>query len=148
MIRVWFLLLGCLLLAGSAEAQGPHVKYGKWLLLAGSIGMNYLALEAHNDADSVFNLLEENCAVDHARCALGPGGAYADPESEALYQASLHEDRVARRWLIAGEVALAGAAALFVWELTRPKGRPENIPFEPEVRSLRSATGLGLRIDF
>ena len=148
MIRSACLVLGLFLLATSAQAQGPHIKYGKWLLLGGSIAMNYLALQAHNDADSVFNVLEENCFEDHSRCALGPDAAYADPESEALYQETLHQDRVARRWLIAGEVALAGAAAMFVWELTRPKGRPENIPFEPEVRSLRSATGLGLRIDF
>jgi hypothetical protein len=55
---------------------------------------------------------------------------------------------VARGWLIGGETALAGAAALFIWELTRPKGRPRNIPFEPEVRSMRGATGLGLRLAF
>jgi len=148
MIRIWCLVLGLFLLAPSAKAQGPHIKYGKWLLLGGSIGMNYLALQAHNDADSVFNVLEENCFADHSLCAIAPGGVYADPESEALYQETLHQDRVARRWLIAGELALAGAAAMFVWELTRPKERPENIPFEPEVRTLRSATGLGLRIEF
>jgi hypothetical protein len=37
---------------------------------------------------------------------------------------------------------------LFVWELTRPKSRPGNIPFEPEVQRLRGATGLGLRVAF
>jgi hypothetical protein len=148
MTRVWGVAVGFLLLAGSAEAQGAPVKYGKWLLLAGSIGMNYLAIQAHNDADSAFNDLEQRCFEVRSRCDLGPDGAYQDPVSEALYQSSLHEDRVARRWLVAGEVALAGAAALFVWELTRPKGRPENIPFEPEIRSLRSATGLGLRFHF
>jgi hypothetical protein len=148
MSRIWGLALGLVLLAGTAEAQGPHVKYGKWLLLAGSIGMNYLALQAHNDADSTFDVLERSCQVDHSRCNLGPDFAYLDPEIEALYQSSLHLDRVARRWLVAGEIALVGAGALFIWELTRPKGRPDNIPFEPEVRSLRQATGLGLRVDF
>jgi hypothetical protein len=35
---------------------------------------------------------------------------------------------------------------MFVWELTRHTEKPDNIPFEPEVRSLKQATGVGLRI--
>jgi hypothetical protein len=136
-----------LLLAGPAEAQGPLVKYGKWAVVAGSVGMNYLALKSHNRAEDAFNNLEVLCA-DHSRCSLGPSGSYLDPEIENLYQSSLRYDRIARGWLIGGEAALAGAAALFVWELTRPKGRPGNIPFEPEVRSMRWGTGLGFRVPF
>ena len=149
--RVCFVLVLLLLLAGRAEAQrlSPLVKYGKWVLLAGSIGMNYLAVRAHDRAEDSFNVLESRCGADQERCALGPSGAYADPEIESLYQTSLHYDRRARLWLIGGESALAGAAVLFVWELTRPKGRPDNIPFEPEVRSLRGGgTGLGMRLAF
>ena len=147
--RVCSALLFLLLLAGRAEAQGPAVKYGKWVLLAGSIGMNYLAVRAHDRAENHFDALESRCGEDQARCALGPSGSYSDPEIEGLYQTSLRYDRRARLWLIGGETALAGAAALFVWELTRPKGRPDNIPFEPEVRSLRAGgTGLGLRFGF
>ena len=71
-----------------------------------------------------------------------------DPEIENLYHVSLIEDRVARGWFICGEIALAGAAALFVWELTQPKGPPENIPFEPEVRRLPAGTGVGFRLAF
>ena len=139
------------LLAGRAEAQGlgPAVKYGKWVLVAGSLGMNYLAVRAHNRADDSFNVLESRCGVDHEQCALGPNGAYVDPGVEDFYQTSLRYDRRARLWLIGGETALAGAAVMFVWELTRPKGRPDNIPFEPEVRSLRAGgTGLGMRFTF
>jgi len=147
--RVCSALLFLLLLAGRAEAQGPAVKYGKWVLLAGSIGMNYLAVRAHDRAENNFDALESRCGEDQARCALGPSGSYSDPEIEGLYQTSLRYDRRARLWLIGGETALAGAAALFVWELTRPKGRPDNIPFEPEVRSLRAGgTGLGMRLAF
>jgi hypothetical protein len=147
--RVCAALLLLLLLAGRAEAQGPGVKYGKWVILAGSIGMNYLAVRAHDRAENTFDILESRCGAAHERCAIGPNGAYADPEIEGLYQASLRYDRRARLWLIGGETALAGAAALFVWELTRPKGRPDNIPFEPEVRSLRAGgTGLGVRLAF
>jgi hypothetical protein len=136
-----------LLLAGPAEAQGPLVKYGKWVIVAGSVGMNYLALRSHNRADDAFNNLKALC-IDRSRCDLAPGGAYLDPQIENLYQSSLRYDRIARGWLIGGEAALAGAAALFVWELTRPKGRPGNIPFEPEVRSMRWGTGLGFRVAF
>ncbi|MEA2722358.1 MAG: hypothetical protein QOH59_129 [Gemmatimonadales bacterium] len=151
MPRLCFALMLLSLLAGRVEAQGlsPAVKYGKWVLLAGSLGMNYLAVRAHDRAEDSFDVLESRCGVDHDRCALGPNAAYADPEIEDLYQASLRYDRRARLWLIGGETALAGAAVMFVWELTRPKGRPDNIPFEPEVRSLRAGgTGLGLRLAF
>lgn len=151
MMRALSALLVLLLAAGPAEAQGlsPAVKYGKWVLLAGSIGMNYLAVRAHNSAENAFDVLEAQCAAVTERCALGPGGSYTDPGIEDLYQSSLRYDRRARLWLIGGETALVGSAALFIWELARPKNRPDNIPFEPEVRSLRAGgTGLGLRLAF
>jgi hypothetical protein len=149
MIRIASILLPLFLLAnGTAQGQGPLVKYGKWLLVAGSIGMNYLALQSHNRAEDSFEALENQCFASHALCTVGSDGHYTAPRSEALYQASLKYDRQARGWLIGGETALAGAAALFIWELTRPKGRPDNIPFEPEVRHMRGATGLGLRLAF
>jgi hypothetical protein len=148
MTRVCLGVFALALLASPAQAQGPLVKYGKWLLVAGSIGMNYLALQSHHEAEDAFDILEAACLQDRSRCAVGPDGSYTNPVTEELYQTSLHHDRAARAWLVGGEAALAGAAALFVWELTRPKGRPDNIPFEPEVRSLRGGTGLGLRVDF
>lgn len=151
MMRVLSVLMILLLASSRAEAQGlsPAVKYGKWVLLAGSIGMNYLAVRAHNSADDAFDVLEAECSAMNERCALGPGGGYTDPAIEDLYQTSLRYDRRARLWLIGGETALVGSAALFIWELARPKDRPDNIPFEPEVRSLRAGgTGLGLRLAF
>ena len=132
----------------SAGGSGPLVKYGKWLLAAGALGMNYLADRAHDRADDNFDALETRCVKDHRLCNLNTEGRYSDAGSEALYQASLHYDRQARTWLFAGETALAGAAALFVWELTHHTPKPDNIPFEPEVRSLHRATGLGVRIGF
>jgi hypothetical protein len=149
--RVCSTLLLLVLFAGRAESQGlsPAVKYGKWVLLAGSIGMNYLAVRAHDRAEDTFDVLESRCGDVQERCALEGNGTYADPEIEDLYQTSLRYDRRARLWLIGGESALAGAAVLFVWELTRPKRRPDNIPFEPEVRSLRGGgTGLGMGLAF
>jgi hypothetical protein len=146
MISALVLLL--LLAGGRANAQGPIVKYGKWLLVAGSIGMHYLAVRSHHHAEDAFDELEAQCTADHSRCATGAQGQYTDPEIEGLYQTSLHYDQQARGWFIGGEAALAGAAALFIWELTKPKGRPDNIPFEPEVRSLRGGTGVGFRMTF
>ena len=150
MKRVLMLLLLSVILAGRAEAQGlsPLVKYGKWLLVAGSAGMNYFAIRAHNRAEDAFGELESRCLAATSRCSLGPTGSYLDPEIEGFYQSSLRYDRIARGWLIGGETALAGAAVLFVWELTRPRGRPDNIPFEPEVRVLRGSTGIGLKLGF
>jgi len=150
MTRLWTVGLAALLLSTPAQAQGlsPLVKYGKWVLVAGSAGMNYLALRAHNRAEDAFDQVEANCVVATTRCSLNPDGTYVDPEIEGFYQSALRNDRIARGWLIGGESALAGAAVLFIWELTRPKGRPDNIPFEPEVRSLRGSTGLGLRVGF
>ena len=151
MMRLLSLFLLLTALASRVEAQGlsPAVKYGKWILLAGSIGMNYMAVRSHDRAEHAFDALESRCFAAHDRCALGSDGNYADPEIEAFYQTSIRNDRDARRWLLGGESALVGAAALFVWELARPKRRPDNIPFEPEVRSFRGgATGIGMRFKF
>ncbi len=149
MKRLLLVLTALLFLSGPAHGQGPVVKYGKWALLAGAIGMNYLADRAHDRADKAFDIIEAECSTDQQRCALGPGGGYADPELEDLYQTSLQHDRRARVWLIGGESALVGSAAMFIWELARPKNRPGNIPFEPEMRMMPSGrTGLGLRVAF
>jgi hypothetical protein len=149
MTRTISVLFPLLLLAnGTAHGQGPLVKYGKWLLVAGAISMNYLAVQSHNQADEAFDALETQCNANHALCTIGADGRYTSPQIETLYQTSLRYDNETRGWLIGGQAALAGAAALFIWELTRPKGRPDNIPFEPEVRHMRGATGLGLRLAF
>ena len=141
------LLLALLLPASSAaQERGPLVRYGKWVLAAGAVTMNLLAAQAHSRADRAFDVIEDTCFENSTRCLLGPDGAYADPVMEDLYQSSLDYDSEARRWLIAGETALVGATALFVLELTRKTHKPDNIPFEPEIRSLRRATGVGVRV--
>lgn len=149
MKRLLLLVAAFQLLSNPVQAQGPVVKYGKWALLAGAIGMNYLAVRAHDRADNVFDVIEAECSIDQQRCALGSGGGYADQGLEDLYQTSLRYDRRARMWLIGGETALVGSAAMFIWELAGPKNRPGNIPFEPEMRVMPSGrTGLGLRVAF
>ena len=151
MTRVAALVLALLVtVAPAARAQGtsPLIKYGKWVLAAGAVGMNYLADRAHDRADEQFDVLRSRCFDDRELCALDPSGRYVDAGTEQLYQGSLRYDGHARRWLFAGETALVGAAAMFVYELTRHVSKPDNIPFEPEVRSLRQATGVGVRIGF
>lgn len=149
MTRALIMLLA-VLLTGRAEAQGirPLVKYGKWVLAAGAVTMNVLAAKAHDRGDEMFDALQRRCLDDHALCQLDASGRYSNPESEILFQESLRYDRQARRWLIGGETALLGAAAMLIWELTGKSHRPDNIPFEPEVKSLRSATGIGVRLKF
>jgi hypothetical protein len=131
----------------SAQASPAPIKYGKWLLLGGSLGLNIAAAGAHEDADRAFDTLRERCTVNEALCTIADG-SYLNPESEALYQESLQLDRRSRRLLIGGEAALLGAAALFVWEFARPRGRPENIPFEPTVSHRNGVTRLGMQIDW
>ena len=132
--------------AAAAQDSPPLVRYGKWLLAAGAVGFNLLAAESHQNADDAFNTLEDLCFEDFDRCDLGPDGTYLNPQIESLYQTSLHYDRETRTWLIVGETALVASATMFVWELTRHTDKPDNIPFEPEVRSLKRGTGIGLRI--
>ena len=139
-----------LLLGGRAEAQrvGPLPKYGKWALLAGALGMNLLAGRAHHDANVAFRELEASCLQTNSLCALAPDGTYATAATEALYQRTAHYDSRARTWLIGGETALLGAAALFIYELTQPRGLPGNKPFEPTVSRERNVTKVGLRLAF
>jgi len=129
-----------------AQSSPAPIKYGKWALLGTSLGLNIAAAGAHQDADRIFDDIEDRCTAQPDLCLLGPGGAYLDPEIEGLYQETLRLDRRSRRYLFGGEAALLGAAVLFVWEFTRPRGRPENIPFEPEVSFEPGATRIGMRM--
>jgi hypothetical protein len=152
-------LLGCVTLlilaaplAGQQEAAAPSspalVKYGKWVTLAAAAAMNLMAAREHDRADRAFAFITRACVQDTANCATQPGGAYADPFLEQKYQESLDHDRSARRYLIGGETVLVGTAVMFIWELTRSKSRPGNIPFEPEVGQRDGKTEIGLRFEF
>jgi hypothetical protein len=132
--------------AVQAQQSPPLIRYGKWALAAGAVGLNLLASRDHGRADDAFDELRSFCFDNFDRCDVGPTGRYLNPASERLYQLSLHYDRRARTWLFGGETALVAAAGMFVWELTRRTDKPDNIPFEPEVRSLERATGIGVRV--
>lgn len=154
------ILLGALLLGPAPlAAQQPAeslfvrrspalVKYGKWVALAAAVGMGLKAAAAHSDAEDAFDRLERYCDVDELRCTQRPNGSYVDPVAEGYFQTSLSRDRHARGWLLGGEAALVGAAGLFVWELTRPKNPPRNIPFEPSIRVLGARTQFGVSVAF
>lgn len=147
------LALLCLALAAVASPlvaqESPFlVKYGKWIGFAAALGMGLKSADAHADANHAFDRLRAYCQVDRTRCQTGPNGRYLDPVSERYYQSSLDHDRRARLWLLGGEVTFLGATTMFVWELTRPKKPPENIPFEPEFRVLSDRTEVGFRIPF
>jgi hypothetical protein len=124
------------------------VRYGKWATLAATIGMGIKAADAHREADAAFERLSRYCEPDHTRCYQRPDGAYIDPVAERYYRSSVDGDRRARRWLIGGELALVGTVGLFVWELTGPRRRPRDIPFEPTLTFTPEATRLGLRAAF
>ena len=126
----------------------PVVRYGKWALLAAAVGMGLKASSAHHAADNAFNSLESYCFEDTSRCNQQSNGHYVDPISEDYYQASLSADQRARGWLVGGELTLLASAGLFVWEITRPKHPPKNIPFEPTVQVVGPRTQLGLRVSF
>ena len=154
MNRISFLLLALVFAATPTTAAGqgspPLVKYGKWAVLAASVGLNLLAADAHNDANRAFDLIEARCATpNNARCEVDGVGTYLDPVTEDLFQETLRLDNRAERWLIAGEAALLGATALFIWELTRGKDSPpENEPFAPVVQEFSHGIGLGLEVRF
>ena len=93
------------------SVASPLVKYGKWVLAAGAVGMNYVASRAHEQADDAFDALETRCFDDRCALVARRSGRYLDGGSERLYQISLRYDRRARSWLFGGETALVGAAA-------------------------------------
>jgi hypothetical protein len=124
------------------------VKYGKWVMVAASAGMGLKAASDHRAADRDFDRLDRYCSGQPAGCPQRPSGKYFDPVAEGYYQSSLSHDRRARTWLLGGEATLLGAAGLFVWELTRPKSLPKNIPFEPEIRWTGRETRAGLKVAF
>jgi hypothetical protein len=157
-MRIRLTLLCLTLSAAPLTAQRPDstwtrgtpfaLKYGKWVTLAAAVGMGLKASAAHHDADRAFNSLSSYCDVDPTRCSQGPGGAYVDPIAEGYYQASIGYDRQARRWLMGGEAAVLATAGLFVWELTRPRLPPKNIPFSPTVSVVGTSTRVGVSVAF
>ncbi len=55
-----------------AQDSGPLIRYGKWVLAAGAVGMNLLAAKAHNRAEDAFDAIEDACFVERTRCIRRP----------------------------------------------------------------------------
>jgi hypothetical protein len=120
------------------------VRYGKWAALGLAAGFTILGAATHDHADRDYAALLDFCR-DHGPCPIGSDGRYANPGAEALYGRVRNGDRMARAWLVGGQVALVGSAVLFVMELKSSK-RPENIPYSPYVAAGRYGTLVGLRL--
>jgi hypothetical protein len=133
---------------GPLRASPPVVKYGKWIAFGGAVAFGLLAQSEHHTADAAFQDLTDYCLDDFTRCDLGPNGHYLDPASERFYQTSLSHDRRAERWLLGGETLFLGATAGLLWELTRPRGLPANIPLQPVVERRPGGTLVGARFTF
>jgi len=128
------------------EGVPALVRWGKWGATALFAGFTIAGISRHDGANRDYNALVAWCRTGGS-CELGPGRSYADPVSESLYQSSIASDRAARSWLVAGQVALAGAVALFIVDLTY-SGGPKNIPFDPRlvVTPAPGATHIGVRL--
>ncbi len=133
-----------------AQGTGRSIKYGKWVLAAGAVGMNYPRRPRPRPGRGrSFDALEARCFDDHSALRLDDAGRYVERRDRAALP------DVAALRPAGAPVALrrrdrAGSARRHCSsrELTRHSPKPDNIPFEPEVRSLRQATGVGLRIGF
>lgn len=133
---------------GSEHAVAPNVLdgvsrwagLGKWVSLAGTIGVAALGFSAHDEADDRFAALEAFCAADTSRCHVTDEGTYVDPEAEALFQEVLDNDRQARVYLVGSQIGLAATVTLFILDL-RNGGGPENIPYDPETIRLHVEPG-------
>lgn len=115
-------------LSGTEQSTPPIVRYGKWGAAALFAGLTFMGVSEHGKANSAFRRLQSFCRTS-GQCAIGPDGRYANPAAESRYQTVVSSDRAARGWLISGQVALAGAAVLFIVELMEERGTP-NIPFQ------------------
>ncbi len=138
-------------LRAQTQAEQPTtpaaIKWGKWAAAALAVGFTGLGIHQHNAGDAAYSELIAYCR--NASCPIGSDGRYANSGAEALYQRVVRDDRMARAWLIGGQVAAVGSAILFVLELSRNR-EPPNIPYSGfNVESdRRGRTRVGWRVFF
>lgn len=145
---LWLGLASGLAAQEPLRVSPPVIKYGKWVALGSSIIFGLLSQGEHASADRAFGQLQDYCLDDQSRCNVGANGHYLDPVSEGYYQTSLTHDRRAGRWLVSGELLFLGAAAGFIWELTRPASLPPNIPLAPLIEQDGDRLRVGGTIRF
>ena len=127
------------------------VHYGKWVTAALAVTFTALGAHEHTNSNQSFRQLLDLCRANNADCTLAPDGSYLMPTAEALYQASIDSDRRARVRLLAGQASLLLSAGLFLADLGRHAGGPDNIPYHPPKLSVDVRNGaalVGLRFRF
>lgn len=131
---------------GGADVPGI-VKWGKWGAAALFLGLTTAGVLEHQSADDAYASLTRYCS-NIGPCNLGPDGRYLNPTAEQMYQEVVDGDRQARALFITGQVALAGAAALFVVELMKERGT-RNIPYSGFTAApYRGGWNVGWRLTF
>lgn len=155
--------LALLAAAVPAAAQAPKAPavgrpwipgvahYAKWVAGAGAVALTVMAVREHERSANQWDALLALCRTDYANCTLDPGGRYADPSAEALYQTALRYDRRARARLISGQATLILAVGLFLADLGHNRDGPNNIPFSPLELTADPAQGkvrVGVRFGF
>ena len=129
--------------------RGGVVHYGKWLLAAGAVGFTIMGEHEHRRSQRFWTELLRMCQADNQSCAVDASGRYLDYQAELLYQESVYYDHRARRRLVAGQLSLLGAAAMFIADLKHKGEKPDNIPFHGlMVEPVRDGVGIGMRVAF
>jgi hypothetical protein len=122
-------------------------KWGRWIALAGAAGLTTMAIVRNDDADRVYGGLQTLCQAGGDTCRLNSAGTYLNPAAEALYQETLRLDGQARRWMIAGQIALVAAGGMFLIDLVSGSSKPKNIPLAP-LEVFGAGRKVGLRYWF
>jgi len=126
------------------------VHYGKWVAVAGAIGLTALAVREHNASTREWDQLLAICRTRSSDCATGSDGRYLDYPAELHYEKAIYYDHRARRRLIGGQLSLLTAAVLFLADLHPGRG-PGNLPFpalDVTPKDGRGGARLAIRIPF
>ncbi len=129
---VWAVLFLTALPAYRLTAQSPQpapalYRTGKWIAAAAAVTLTGIGIADHDQANAAYTQLVNYCAG--GTCQIGPDGHYTDPVAESKYNTVVQSDRAARVFLVSGQVALAGAVAMFILELHHAGKEPPNIPY-------------------
>lgn len=114
----------------------PGIRWGKWGAALVAVAATGIGVHQHNAGNNAYADLVHYCA--NVTCTIGPDGHYEDGFAEATYRQVVRDDRSARVWIVAGQLAAVGSAVLFVLEL-KHQSEPPNIPYS----GLLVESGLG-----
>ncbi len=118
--------------------------YGKWVALASAIGLTTMAAIRHEDANTVFDGLNEICRSSSQNCILNAQGTYENQDAERLFRETKRLDGQANRFLLGGQLTLIASGAMFLIDLVLDEDKPENIPYTPlKVYNAPNKIGLG-----